>query len=150
MVIAVTESCSVRALWKAAIRNVGQSQDELVALFVPDDRWHRAASLPFTREISRVGGGVSDFTRRRAEQLAKDATDRVRRRIEELASVTESAFAFEVLSESDPKRMRKLVGEGQTIVIAPSFLAGQPICAQFEELDWRIVLIEAKIGRAHV
>ncbi len=143
MVIAVTESCSVRKLWKAAVRNVGHSQDELVALFVPDDRWHRAASLPFTREISRVGGGVSDFTRRRAEQLARDATDRVRRRIEELAAVTELTFAFEVLSESDPKRISKLAGEGQTVVIAPSFLAGQPIYAQFEELDWRIVLIEA-------
>jgi hypothetical protein len=56
VVIAVTETSPVARLWDAALRLLRESPADLVALYVEDDRWHRVASLPFTREILRSGG----------------------------------------------------------------------------------------------
>lgn len=59
IVIAVTETTPVARLWEAALRLLRDTPAELTALYVQDDRWRRAASLPFTREILR-SGGVAD------------------------------------------------------------------------------------------
>ena len=76
ILIAVTETSPVADLWRAALtRREGDA--ELIALFLSDDRWHRAASLPFTREISRLGA-VADFTRQRADQLYRESVERIR------------------------------------------------------------------------
>ena len=56
IVIAVTETTRLPVLWKAAARRFGTLPVEVVTLFLEDDRWVRAASLPFTREISRLSG----------------------------------------------------------------------------------------------
>jgi hypothetical protein len=141
--IAVTESSPVKQLWRAALRYLSNSEAELTALFVADDRWHRAASLPFTCEISRIGGAIANFTAQRAEQVSNEAATRAQRRMEELASEAGLALGFEVLSESDQERVRELVAGAQNILIAPSFMASRSIFAQFEKLDCRIVLIEA-------
>ena len=141
--IAVTETSPMHELWRTALRYLSDSHAELMALFVADDRWHRAASLPFTCEISRVGGTAADFTAHRAEQVSEEAVTRARRRLEDLASEAGLGLAFEVLSESDQEKVRELVADVQSILIAPSFVAKRPIFAQLEKLDCEIVLIEA-------
>lgn len=144
--IAVTEFSPVQQLWRAALRHMSDSQAELTALFVADDRWHRAASLPFTCEISRIGGAVASFTAQRAEQVSNEAAIRAQRRMEELASEAGLALGFEVLPESDQERIRELVASTSNILIVPSFITSRPIFAQFRKLDCRIVLIEATEG----
>ncbi len=144
VVIAVTESSPLAALWHAAMNLLNESPAELVALFIDDDRWRRAASLPFTREISRIGGVVADFTVQRAEQVHKEAIARMQRRIEQLASKADLAFAFEVLPEPDQKRIQEFVGNDQNVLIAPSFLTTRPDYAHLTQLDCRLLLIEGE------
>lgn len=142
--IAVTESSPMKELWRAALQHLSDPQAELTALFVADDRWHRAASLPFTLEISRIGGAVAKFTAIRAEQVSQEAATRARQLMLELASEAGLALAFEILPESDQERIRELVAGARNVLIAPAYIASRPIYAQFKKLDCRIVLIEAK------
>lgn len=143
VVIAVTESSPLAALWQEAMKLLDDSPAEVVALFVDDNRWHRAATLPFTREISRVSGSVADFTVQRAEQVTRELISRTQHHIEQLASEANLALAFEVLPESDQARVQELVGSGKNVLIAPSFIKTRPIYAQFTRCDCRIQLIEA-------
>lgn len=144
IVIAVTELSPVRQLWREALQRLSESHAEVLALFVTDDRWHRAASLPFTREISRVSGMDMDFTLRRASQVHEEAINRTRYRMQELASEADLALAFKVLPESHQRQIRELVAGSQNILIAPSFITRRPLFAELQKLDCRIVLIEAK------
>lgn len=143
ILIAVTEFSPVTELWHAAVRFADSSKAEYVALFIDDDRWRRAASLPFTREISRIGGAVVDFTAQRAEQVKTEAVARTHHQLEQLASDADLALAFEVFSESDQKHIQKLVEGGQDILIAPSFITSRPVYAHLAHLDCRVLLIEA-------
>jgi len=142
VVIAITELAPVQQIWRAALQFIEESRAELHALFVEDERWHRAASLPFTREISRVSGADADFTVQRAIEVHKEAIDRAQRQLQQLAAESERELAFEVLAESDQKRIRDLVANGDCIVIAPEVLAEQPVFRELQELGCRIVLIE--------
>ena len=142
IVIAVTEFTPVHVLWRAAMRLLEDSPAELVALFVEEDRWHRVASLPFTREISRTGG-VKDFTRRRAEQIHRDAIARMRDAIQTLAKEASIKPSFEVLPESDVAKIRDFVGDRRNVLVAPAFISSRPVYAIFSELDCRILLVEA-------
>jgi len=144
VVIAVTESSPLAALWHAAMNLLDESPGQLVALFINDDRWRRAASLPFTREISRIGGAVADFTVQRAEQVNKEAIKRTQQRIEQLAAEADLALAFEVLPEPDQKRIQELVGNDQNVLIAPAFITTRPGYAHLTRLDCRLLLIEAE------
>ena len=143
IVIAVTERTPVQRLWQEVLQRLRDSPAEIHALFVADDRWHRAASLPFTREISRISGMVTDFTLRRASQVHEDAIDRTRFQIQDLALKEDLALVFEVLRETDQQRIRQLVGGPQNTLIAPSFLTRRPLFAELQKLDCRIILIEA-------
>ena len=142
VVIAVTESCPVSALWREAMSIMSETPADLMALFVDDRRWHRAASLSFTREISRLSGAVAEFTAQRAEELNREAIKRVQQQIEKLAADAKLALAFEVLPESDQKRITALLGAGQNVLVAPSFLRTRPIYAHLARCDCRIMLIE--------
>lgn len=142
--IALTEKSPTKELWRAAMEHLADPGAELTVLFVTDDRWHRAASLPVTREISRIGGVIAEFTLHRAEQLSGEAIVRARRRIEELAAEAGLALGFEVLSESDQERFRELVAGARNILIAPSFISSRPLFTRVTELECRIVLVEAK------
>jgi hypothetical protein len=151
IVIALTERTPLRELWQKALQHRRETRTELLALFVADDQWHRAASLPFTCEISRVSGVNVNFTRERAKQVHEDAISRARRQMEELACEANLPFAFEVLLESDQKRIREFVSGSQNILIAPTFLTKRPLFAALEELGCQIVLIEAveNTGQGH-
>lgn len=141
ILIAVTETSPVAELWQAAVERHDHNA-ELVALFVSDDRWHRAASLPFTREISRLGA-VADFTRQRADQLYKESVARIRRRIAELAEQSDLAPAFEELSEKNPARLEELAAGTQSVLIASSLITRDPIYTRIARLDCHIELVES-------
>lgn len=144
VVIAVTETTPVALLWETALRLLRESPAELAALYVQDDRWHRVASLPFTREILRSGGVAVEFTRQRAEQVSRERAARVREAIRKLAAEADLEPVFEILNESDALRLREFIGSRKNILVAPSFLSTRPIYAALSELNCRIELVEAK------
>jgi hypothetical protein len=142
VVIAVTETSLVPPLWEAAMQLLRESPGELVALFVEGDHWHRAASLPFTREIPRVGGAAADFTRQRAEQLHQEAITRTRQLIQQLAREANISPEFTVMPERDASRIREAVGASNVLLI-PSFISDRPIFEQLSTLGCRILIVEA-------
>jgi nucleotide-binding universal stress UspA family protein len=144
IVIAVTETAPVALLWEAALRLLRESRAELAALYVRDDRWHRVASLPFTREILRSGGVAVEFTRQRAEQVSRERAARVREAIRKLAAEAQLEPVFESLDESDTLRLREFIGSRENILVVPSFISTRPIFALLSELNCRIELVEAK------
>jgi len=144
VVIAVTETAPVARLWETALRLLRDSPAEVAALYVQDDRWHRVASLPFTREILRSGGVAVEFTRQRAEQVSRERAARVREAIRKLAAEAELEPVFEILDESDALRLREFIGNRENILVAPSFISTRPIYAMLSELNCRIELVEAK------
>jgi hypothetical protein len=95
--LAITETSPLSELWRAVTEHLGDAQAELVTVFVSDDRWRRAASLPFTREISGVSGSSENFTLQRAEQIDKDAVASAQCEIRQLAAEAELQVAFEFL-----------------------------------------------------
>jgi len=143
VVIAITELAPVHTVWREALQHLQESHAELLALFLADDHWHRAASLPFTREISRLSGTNVDFTSQRASEVHKQTIDRAHRQLKELAAEANREVAFEVLPETDKKRIREFVAktETQTILIAPRMLASRPLIAECSKSGCRIVLI---------
>lgn len=143
VVIAITDTTPVARLWEAALHLLRESPADLVALYVEDDRWHRIASLPFTREISRSGGVPVEFTRQRAEQVSRERAARVQELIEKLAAKSNLEPAFEVLSESDAGRLREFIGSHDNILVAPSFISTRPIFTMLSEMNCRIELVEA-------
>ncbi len=143
VVIALMESSSVTELWHATMKTIGSSSAELIALFLHDERWQRAASLPFTTEISSVGGGATDFTLQRADQLLATTASRLRARIEELASEAGLSITFEVLPESDRTQAQVLVGSDDNLLIGPSVLVEHPIYEELTQLDLRILLVDS-------
>ena len=144
ILLAVTDTEQVATVWQAAMKQFRDTAAELHALFVDDDRWRRAASLPFTREVSRLSGADADFTAQRAEEVNKDAVTRARRCIEQLAAEADLAFVFEVLPESDERRVAELAAGGRSVLIAPSILTRRPVCAHFARRDCEILLIEMR------
>lgn len=144
ILIAVTELTPVQQLWDEALQYVQRSPAELLALFLVEDHWHRAASLPFTREISRMSGMDTDFTLQRARQIHDEAINRARDRMQALASQADLVLDFEVLPESEQERIGELVAGSRSILIVPSFLTTHPFFTFVQQADCRIVLIEAE------
>ena len=143
VVIAVTETAPVALLWETALRLLRESRAELATLYVRDDRWHRVASLPFTREIMRSGGVAVEFTRQRAEQVSRERAARVREAIRKLAAEAQLEPVFEILDESDALHLREFIGSRENILVVPSFISTRPIYAMLSELNCRIELVEA-------
>jgi hypothetical protein len=142
VLIAITEKSPVDALWRAALRRLGRESGELTAVYLSEDHWQRAASLPFTREISRVSGTTVEFTLQRASQVHEDAVRRAREVVNKLASDARLTPAFEVLTGSDLDRARELFAGAGNLLIAPSLIRRRPIFAEFEKLGCRIELVE--------
>ena len=144
VVIAVTETTPVARLWETALRLLQETPAELATLYVQDDRWHRVASLPFTREILRSGGVAVEFTQQRAEQVGRERAARVQELVRKLAAKANLKPAFEVLSESDAERLREFIGSYENILVAPSFISTRPIFALLSKMNCRIELVEAE------
>ena len=141
ILLAVTESSPLERLWQSLVDQVGGAHAEVVTVIVSDDSWRRAASLPFTREFSRISGSHADFTHHRAEQVRADAAGRARELLENLAADSEVDLEFEVVSEED-SRVAALVTVQRDILIAPSALEGKPLFAKLARLHRRVVLVE--------
>lgn len=143
VVIALSESSPLPALWREAMNILSESPSDLMALFMEDQRWHRAASLPFTREISRLSGAAADFTTQRAEELNRDAITRMQQQIAKLADEAKLVLDFEVMPESDQKKIMELLDAAQNVLIAPSHIKSRPIYTHLTRCNCRILLIEA-------
>jgi hypothetical protein len=140
----VTETTPVARLWEKALRLLRESPADLAALYVQDDRWHRVASLPFTREILRSGGVAVEFTQQRAEQVSRERAAHVQELVQKLAAEANLKAAFEILSESDAERLREFIGNHENILVAPSFISTRPIFAVLSEMNCRIELVDAE------
>ena len=140
--LVVTETSPLERLWHALVEQLADTQAEVVAVFVSDDRWTRAASLPFTREISRLSGSSEVFTTRRAEQITGDSVSRVQQRIRQLAADRQMQLVFEILHTQEPYRIRDFVHIEHDVLIAPSALRNWP---DFDDLAYperRVVLVD--------
>ncbi len=143
ILLAVTETSPVERLWQSLIDQVADARAEVVTIIVSDDSWRRAASLPFTREISRNSGVQAAFTPHRAEQVSADATGRAREQLESLARDSQLELEFEVVSEDEDARVATVVTVERDILIAPSVLEGKPLFTKLARLHRRVVLVEA-------
>lgn len=144
VVVAVSETGSLQDLWRVVREHVDAAQAELVTVFVSDDRWRRAASLPFTREFSRVSGGSTDFTLTRAEQVDQEAVDEAQSRLRQLATEAQIQFAFEILAEHEARKFHDFVTSESDVLIAPSFFKRRPIFTELSRLKCRIVLVDTQ------
>jgi len=143
VLIALTETGSVRRLWQAMQRlEKNLAEAEIVALFIADERWHRAACLPVSREVLLISGTSREFTPQRARQIVDEAADRTRSELESLASEAGSPLSFEILSVADRARIASLIKGTTNLVIAPAELAGSEIHAEWQRLACEIVLVE--------
>ncbi len=143
VVITITEVVPVRHMWREALRLLQGSPAELVALFLSDDRWHRAATLPFTREISRVSGSHEDFTAKRASKVHRDAIDRIRAELERLAGEEEQELEVDVLPESEQQKIRERVAGSPSVLVVPSFMANHPLFEELKKEGCEIVVIDS-------
>ncbi len=148
VMLAVTEASSLQVLWRAAMEHMTGKRTELITVFVRDDRWRRAASLPFTEEVSRAGGGSMNFTLQRAEEVDRDAVARTHGRLQQLATESEIQLAFEILAEHEATRIHELVRSESDLLIAPSFFKGRPFYSELARLKCRILLVDAKDSTA--
>lgn len=146
VLLAITESSPLRQLWSVVVEQAADAHTELITVFVSDDRWHRAASLPFTREVSRVGGGSENFTPQRAQQINDDTVGQKQRELEELAREAELTFEFEVLPEHEVTKLEKLLSIEHDVLIAPSLLKTRPIYAELTRLKCRILFVDDDQG----
>lgn len=141
VLLVVTETSPVDKLWHALLDDLADAQAEVVAVFVSDDRWTRAASLPFTREISRLGGSEV-FTLRRAEQVVGDIVERAQRRIRELAADRQLQLVFETRRAPASFSIREFVRIEHDVLVAPSVLQHWPDFADLARPERRVVLVD--------
>lgn len=140
--LAVTESSPLDKLWNVLVEHLEGSQAEIFTIFVSDDRWHRAASLPFTREISRLSGSDRDFTQQRAAAIHGDLAGRAREHINRLAAETKQQISFAILSEREAPEVRQLVSVECDVLIAPSMLEHWPIFAELMRVNRQVLLVD--------
>lgn len=144
VLVAVTEASPFDQLWRAALDVMRQSGGELTVLLLQDDRWHRAASLPFTREISWLSGIHSDFTLQRAEELSRSALGRLRDLTTQFAAEAKLNCSIREFAETDASGIRTLVTGRRSIVVAHSLITTLPSYALLKQLDCQIVFVDAE------
>lgn len=144
IMLALTEANSLQVFWRAAMDDMTSGDAELITVFVHDDRWHRAASLPFTTEVSRASGGSMKFTPQRAEEVAGEAVSRAQRKLRQLALESRIQPAFEILAEHEAARLCEFIRSESDLLIAPSFFKERPFYSELTQLKCRILLVDAK------
>ena len=144
ILLAITEASSLPDLWRAVIEHLAGDIGELTTVYVTDDRWHRAASLPFTREVCRVSGDSENFTPQRAQQIDEDTVGRTHRELQKLATEAELQCAFKVLPEHDAARLKEIVSVEYDVLIVPSFLKDRPIYTELTRMKCRILYVDTE------
>lgn len=146
VIIALTEASPVQELWQAAIEACEDSPADVLVVYVDDERWQRAASLPFTREIPKLGGCAVDFTARRAERLFADAVAAIKGELDALAEQSGRAVSFETLPGSDHERTKRLIGPGaRHMLIAPAALMQFPVYAELTRFEIEVRIVESSL-----
>lgn len=144
ILLAVTETSPLTRLWPVVAEHFVDTRGELITIFISDNRWRRAASLPFTREISRIGRTNVKFTPMRAEQIDKDVVDRTRLQLQRLAEEAKLQFVFEVLRDHQTAQLHELVSVEHDILIIPSHLRDWPVYAEFARLNCQVLLVDTE------
>lgn len=142
ILLLLTEQSPMQRLWEVVEQQLSDTQGEIVALFVNDERWHRAASLPFTREISRFGGAYRDFTIQRAEELDRDVIDRVRSRLRKLATDVDLQPVFEVVAEREVWQIEKYVKVERDLLVVSAEVRNRPVYRELAQLRCRTLFVE--------
>ena len=140
--LAVTERSPLADLWKVAEEQMKGTGAQLVTLFVDDARWRRAASLPFTQEVSRVSGARREFTTQRAAQIGEHVANRLRRQMRELAAGAELQIKFEVVTEHEATWLSNIGGGEQDVVIVPLHLKQGPMSTELSRLRCRVLFVD--------
>ena len=143
VLIAITESSPVDRLWQVALERTAGTQAELLALFLAEDHWQRAASLPFTREISRLSGAGAEFTRQRADELHAEAIRNARDLLARLAAEAERPLGFEVLASAEIARLRELAAGSGNLLIASSIITRRPFFSLISSLECGLELVDS-------
>lgn len=143
ILLALTETSPLERLWESLTEHIPDRDAEVIAVFVKDDSWRRAASLPFTREISRFSGAQAKFTKARAQQVDLHAVVKARQRLEQLAAATKLRLAFRTLADAEDAQARNLVSVECDVLIAPSALEGKPLFVELARRKRSVILVEA-------
>lgn len=144
IILAVTERSPLPALWRVVTEHLENPHDEVVTLLLRDDRWQRAASLPFTREVSRISGRHTNFTQWRAAQIDDQVAAQLARQLQRLASDAKQRVAFEVLPESNVEAILEERSITADVLIASAELKRRPVYAKLVELRCRLLLVGSK------
>lgn len=143
IILAVTERSPLPALWRVAKQHLEHPQDEVITLLLRDDRWQRAASLPFTREVSRISGAHRDFTQWRAAQIDDEAAARLAHQLQRLAEHAKRQIDFEVLPERNVADVLEQHSIAADVLIASAELKRCPVYAKLVELRCRLLFVDA-------
>ena len=143
ILLLLTEQSPMQRLWEVVEQQLSEAHGEIVALFVNDERWRRAASLPFTREISRVSGAHQEFTTQRAAEIDQHIIGRIQSRLRELATDTELQPMFEVLAEHELRRIEKYVSVEQDLLVASADVMDRPVYRELTRLRCRTLFVES-------
>ncbi len=137
ILVVVTDTSTLVEQLHAAKRHATAAPARIVAVFVRDDRLHRAASLSFTREITRVGGTVVDFTMQRAQQLSEESLGRAQRRLRELARQADLQL------EEQRLKVRELLEQAtrDAVLIASTSALEWPGLEELLDLDLEVKLV---------
>lgn len=144
ILLLLTEQSPIRRLWQVVEQQLSEPHGEIVALFVNDERWRRAASLPFTREISRVSGAHREFTEKRAAEIDQYTIGRVQSRLHELAMKTELQPMFEVLAEREATKIENYVQVERDLLVVSADVKNRPVYSELTQLRCRILLVESE------
>lgn len=144
ILLVVTERSPLQRLWDAVEKQLAGTHEEVIALLVNDERWRRAASLSFTREVSRVSGTHREFTKERAAQLDRDMIGRVRAHLRELATNAELQPMFEVVAEHEASQIHEYVKVEEDVLVMSADLKDLPIYRELTRLSCRTVFVDAQ------
>lgn len=141
IILAITEWSPLPVLWRLAKEHLADPQDQLITYMVHDDRWRRAASLPFTREVSRISGHHSDFTQWRAASIDNAISARLACQLQALAGDAERQLVFEVLLEHEAGEVLHQLGATADLLIVSAELKQLPVFAELAQLRCEMLLI---------
>ena len=144
IILAVTERSPLPALWRVVTEHLENPHDEVVTFMLRDDRWQRAASLPFTREVSRISGRHTDFTQWRAAQIDDEAALRLAQQLQRLASEAKQRVVFEVLPERNVENILEERSITADVLIASAELKRRPVYAKLVELRCRLLFVDSE------
>lgn len=144
ILLLLTEQSPMQQLWQVVEQQLSDTHGEIVALFVTDERWHRAASLPFTREISRVSGTHREFTVQRAAEIDQHIIGRAQSRLRELATNAELQPMFEVLAEHEARQIGNYVRLERDVLVASADVKNRPVYRELTQLRCRTLFVESE------